>query len=223
MYNKQQQFPFLKVETEPETEMALALLNALPYDVVSKVNDYSSELWVSKRLNGGWREVHKEMEWRVGGPQLPMVPMRWPVGGPQLPMVPMRWPGYLVLKHTPIVPPYFLPLYSRLAPAMCQHIPTDVEYSFATRYSTKSGQETRHLNSIIMAAGILMGLPTLPKKDSLGEWIEIERAVAVVNETPFNELPDFPENDDSDTDFWETDGEDWQGADWEPDEEDWDF
>jgi hypothetical protein len=209
LYNKQQQFPFLKVETEPKTEMATALLNALPYDVASKVNDYTAELSVTKRLNSGWRELHKELEWRVGGPQLPIVPM--------------RWPGYLVLKQTPIVPPYFLPLYSRLEPAMCQHIPTDVEYSFATRYSTKRGQETRQLNSIIMAAGILLGLPTLPKKDSLGEWIEIERAVAVANETPFNELPDFPEDDESDTDFWETDGEDWQGADWEPDEEDWDF
>ena len=67
-----------------------------------------------------------------------------------------------------------------------------------------------------------MGLPTLPKKDSLGRWIEIERAIAIGNETPFNELT-FPDTDDEDSDFWETDGEDWQGADWEPDEEDWDF
>jgi hypothetical protein len=188
--------------------MALALLSALPYDLAAKVNDYTTELQVTKRLNSGWRALHEEMEWRVGGTLHPFMPM--------------RWPGYLVLKQTPIVPPYFLPLYNRLAPAMCTPLAADVEYSFATRYYTERGQQTRHLNSIIIAAGVLLGLSTLPKKDSLGRWIEIERAIAIGNETPFNELT-FPDTDDEDSDFWETDGEDWQGADWEPDEEDWDL
>ena len=190
--------------------MATALLNALPYDVVSKVNDYTAELSVTKRLNSGWRELHNELEWRVGGPLHPIVPM--------------RWPGYLVLKHTPIVPPYFLPLYSRLAPAMCSHLPTDLEYSFVTRSSTERGKEIRGLNNVISAAGVLLGMNTIPLKDNFGQWIEIERAVAVANDTPFDQLPDFPDNDSDDESYWETDGEDWQGADWEPhEEEDWDF
>jgi hypothetical protein len=105
---------------------------------------------------------------------------------------------------------------------MCAPLASDIEYSFATRYSTERGQDTRHINSIITAAGVLLGLPTLPKKDSLGRCIEIERAIAIGNETPFNELT-FPDMDDEDDDFWETDGEDWQGADWEPVDEDWDF
>ena len=106
---------------------------------------------------------------------------------------------------------------------MCQHIPGDVEYSFATRYSTDNGKEVRHLNGIIKSAGILLGMPTVPLKECLGEWIQVERAVAVANETPFDQLPDLPDSDSDDESFWETDGEEWQGADWEPHEEDWDF
>ena len=192
--------------------MATALLNSLPYDVASKVNDYTAELSVTKRLNSGWRELHKELEWRVCA-QRPL----------NSPMLPMRWPGYLVLKQTPVVPPYFLPLYNRLVPAMCQHISGNVEYSFATRYSTDTGKDIRVLNGIIKAAGILLGMPTVPLKDCLGEWIQLERAYDVANDTTFDQLPDFPDNDSDDESYWETDGEDWQGADWEPHEEDWDL
>ena len=195
--------------------MALALLNALPYDVVAKVNEYTIELSVTQRLNTKvdettWRDIHRELAWRVGGALHPMVPM--------------RWPGYLILKRTPIVPPYYLPLYNRLEPAMCKHIPEEIEYSFATRSSTPRGVEIRQINTVIKAAGLLLGVNKIPIKYCLGEWIEIERAIAVANDTAFNQLPDFPDSDEDDESYWETDGEDWQGADWEPhEEEDWDF
>lgn len=192
--------------------MATALLNALPFDVASKVNEYSTELSVTNRLNSGWKLIHWELEWRVWGPILRPT------------MMPMRWPGYLILRKTPNIPPYFLPLYSRLAPAMCKDIQEDIEYGFSTRSSTERGENLKQLNKIITAAGILLGMPTNSLKENLGEWIQIERAVAVANDTPFNELPDFPESDIDDESYWETDGEDWQGADWEPNmDEDLDF
>ena len=107
---------------------------------------------------------------------------------------------------------------------MCKDIEEDIEYGFSTRSSTERGENLKQLNKIITAAGILLGMPTNSLKENLGEWIEIDRAVAVANDTPFNELPDFPESDIDDESYWETDGEDWQGADWEPNmDEDWDF